>query len=864
MGRVVCTPACAQVYSLAVQRLPAEHLLLWTLAAANGARQVEHFVRAQSAQHGGLAGGSKALAQQAAQVAWAAAADAIINRLPLGYGGNLATIPESDDEEGDVGDGGGVDEKRKSRATATNLLRDLPGRAVAVVGAAAGREVQQWLQALLNLLGGERLALALPLLGAMTPDTVSPEAASQRSAARSRLTTRGGPKAARASQANQQRAIASEDANASAARAGPNNDDDEELADGVLSPARDDEPRAPPGSPEAHDQDVRRAWRRVSALPRAARQRLVGAVTLRVRQWAPGGVVTLYDTVYDRLVYHAPAEPTLPGAFPPTGEEGAELTDDGTGAVSAAGSSGGGSKSGAAGSMQAGTAASGSFVAPGRPPSSPDETDATGREVPGAPEAPSAASAAATAAAEAEAQALGNRVAEVRRLGALEGMALVAAYRERLPSGGAFGFDLRRHPSTTNTATDSATEGAIVPLSGGAESEGYSFELERSSDLVPRAAPADEAPRQFFDSSSSSSTTTTATADSSSGLVEAKEQSNLLSPRSLKRMKRMMHYEVSVAPFSVTLELPDHGNGVGYDPSDLTELESSFSTRQRSGTSASASSSSSDHMMKLDSFGGQGSRSSSGEVVEDSSPSTGGEGGGSGSSASGSAPRKQSPSSAVASSVGTPGGSPSVGHPRSKARRKRKNRGGRRARDTGSGGGGSGGADSAGGGSGGGGEGTGTAGGGSSEKRASSVDNTGGAPAQASSSSTTTTASTQGGAGRSVRTVLCTPQSFPPSPMFRAVVLARSHGAADDVVYAARDALRRALQVNKKGDNLLGATQKFVSSNLEAELCFSEIQYAIVEFLCFCCILIIWYVSCILLVFLSPASHSLLHFSICS
>jgi hypothetical protein len=100
--------------------------------------------------------------------------------------------------------------------------------------------------------------------------------------------------------------------------------------------------------------------------------------------------------------------------------------------------------------------------------------------------------------------------------------------------------------------------------------------------------------------------------------------------------------------------------------------------------------------------------------------------------------------------------------------------------------------------------------------------------------------------------------------MFRAVVLARSHGAADDVVYAARDALRRALQVNKKGDNLLGATQKFVSSNLEAELCFSEIQYAIVEFLCFCCILIIWYVSCILLVFLSPASHSLLHFSICS
>jgi hypothetical protein len=33
--------------------------------------------------------------------------------------------------------------------------------------------------------------------------------------------------------------------------------------------------------------------------------------------------------------------------------------------------------------------------------------------------------------------------------------------------------------------------------------------------------------------------------------------------------------------------------------------------------------------------------------------------------------------------------------------------------------------------------------------------------------------------------------------MFRAVVLARSHGAADDVVYAARDALRRALQVKE-------------------------------------------------------------------
>lgn len=122
--------------------MPAEHLLLWTLAAANGARQVEHFVRAQSSQHGGLAGGSKALAQQAAHLAWAAATDAVTSRLPLGYFGKLASIPENDEEMDDDSNG---DEKRTSRANATSLLRDLTGRAVAVVGAAAGREVQQWL-----------------------------------------------------------------------------------------------------------------------------------------------------------------------------------------------------------------------------------------------------------------------------------------------------------------------------------------------------------------------------------------------------------------------------------------------------------------------------------------------------------------------------------------------------------------------------------------------------------------------------------------------------------------------------------------------------------------------------------------------
>ena len=775
-----------------MQRLPAEHLLLWTLAAANGARQVEYFVRAQSAQHGGLAGGSKALAQQAAHLAWAAATDAVTSRLPLGFFGKLASIPENDEEMDDDSNG---DEKRTSRVNATNLLRDLPGRAVAVVGAAAGHEVQQWLQALVNLLGGERLVLALPLLGAMAPESMSAEAS--RHSARSSLSS-GGSKAARAARTDRQRAIASEDAYAAAAVAANDEEEEEEAIDGAMSPAPGEEPRAPPGSPEAHDQDLgayggrRGAWQRVSALPRAARQRLVGAVTLRVRQWAPGGVVTLYDTVYDRLVYHAPTDQTSLESFPSGG--GAEPTEAGTGveAVAARGSS-------------TIAAASGSFVAPGRPPSSPEEADAAStRDVPGA-EASGAASAAATAAAEAEAKALGNRVAEVRRLGALEGMALVTAYRERLPSGGAFGFDLRPRPVETATATK---ESAVVPLPQGPGTEGISLELERSRDVGPIAVASDEAPREFFDSSSNNIAN-----DGSSGLAEIGEHMNLLSPRSLKRMQRMMHYEVSVAPFSVTLELPDHGNGVGYDPSDLSELQSSSTSSfcQRGGTVSSSSSSSSrsrDHLMKLDSFGGQGSRSSSGEVVEESSPSIGGE---RGSASGGSAPRKPSPSSGggVASSVGTPGGSP-LGQPRPKTRRKRKNRGGRRSSDPGSGGGsGSGGADSTGVGgdasnaAAAGGAATG-AGAGSSEKCATSVEHSGGAPVQASSSSssssssiTTTTTAIQGGGGRSVRTVLCTPQSFPPSPMFRAVVLARSHGAADDVVYAARDALRRALQVKE-------------------------------------------------------------------